>query len=244
MSEYERLLNEVYDYLSYPNVIYNEDIISVYDYCRILNNALLSVRCAKSLDSLKRKLNRLYPLMLRRDNKRSVGTDIVTEVTLIRGVNASKIKIVRNISGEGEYVSYICRDNDSDELYLEGDYLEEEIFNKYRKEFSLEMDRLEDINVESITFPEETFTDGVVTIKVTFDEFSGVSTLVTLNSDKNSTVDKEYLSKDSIRSILDSHNESILKKMRVVVKDLNPDAFIYVDKALGKKEVLRLIRSY
>lgn len=239
MEKYDIILKEIYDYLSYPDVIYNNDVISAYDLVVIMNNAYKKYGVFYEDEELKRRLNKLYPSICK------MKGNIIQEVKFIGGKDKSKVKIVRNFSdGRGDLVTYLCKDNEEFTIYIEGEEIEEEIIEEFRCEFySLFESNLESL-VVPVSFPTEVVSDGVLTVSISYDEFKGASTHVTVNSDKNGIVERKYLGRESLREILNKCQIKVLKKMPVDVSKLSEGTREYVSKCIGNPEVIRKLRKY
>lgn len=245
MEEYNRILQEIHDYLSYPDVIYNNEVLSANDLVVIMNNAYKKCGVFYDDDELKKRLNFMYPIIYRRIYKKKINSDVIRDIKVIGGVNVSKIRIVRNFSdGCGDLVTYICKDNDSGALFIEGDPIEEYIIDRYRNDFIESFSKVPTDVIVPVSFPTEVVSDGVITVTISYDEFKGAITHVTINSDKTGVVDRKYFGHTSIREFLDSQEVKVLRKMPVKISELNDGTREYVRGCIGDPEVIRKLRKY
>ena len=157
---------------------------------------------------------------------------------MFTGKTISKIRIK---TSKGE--SFICRNNESKEIFLTGMILNYKFVAKYLEEFN----RLLDDSLKYLISHKDEFantlegtetskfTDGNMNVEVTYDSENGVSYKIGMEDDTDKTIDKEWLTRKSIRSMISEREKEILKRIPVDIKSLG---------AIGTKVTERYTQAY
>lgn len=241
MKDYDYLLTRLEDFLSYEEVINNSDVINAYDYINLLRKEYNKSKKVSVSESLVDRIDRGYELIQKRANRKEKSKkeiDFIESIEVFTGKNISRIRI-KTQKGE----SYICRHNDTKEMFMTGMKLDYMFIAKYLDEFNRLLD---DSERYLKSYTEEfkdlysgvevaTFTDGNMNVEVTYDSENGVSYKIGMEDDKDKTLDKEWLTRQSIRSMISERETKILKRIPVDVHTLGP---------LGTKITERYTHAY
>lgn len=241
MQEYDHLLDRLNDFLSYVKVTNTEDVISAYDYINLLRREYNKSKKVSVSESLVDRIDRGYELIQKRENRKDKikrEIDFIESIEVFTGKTMSRIRIK---TSKGE--SFICRHNESKEMFMTGMKLNYAFVARYLDEFNRLFDDSERyLKSHKDEFTDvyqgtevSMFTDGNMNVEVTYDSENGVTYKIGMENDTNKTVDKEWLTRPSIRSMISERENKILKRIPVDVKSLGP---------LGTKVTERYTHAY
>lgn len=241
MQEYDHLLDRLNDFLSYVEVTNTEDVISAYDYINLLRREYNKSKKVSVSESLVDRIDTGYELIQRRENRKDKikrEIDFIESIEVFTGKTISRIRI-KTAKGE----SFICRHNESKEMFMTGMKLNYAFVARYLDEFNRLFDDSERyLKSHKDEFTDvyqgtevSMFTDGNMNVEVTYDSENGVTYKIGMENDTNKTVDKEWLTRPSIRSMISEREKEILKRIPVDIKTLG---------VLGTKVTERYAQAY
>lgn len=241
MQEYDHLLDRLNSFLSYVEVTNNENVISAYDYINLLRREYNKSKKVSVSESLVDRIDRGYELIQKRENRKDKikrEIDFIESIEVFTSKTLSRIRIK---TSKGE--SFICRHNESKEMFMTGMKLDYTFVARYLDEFNRLLDDSERyLMIHQDEFTDvyqgteaSTFTDGNMNVEVTYDSENGVTYKIGMENDTDKTVDKEWLTKPSIRSMISERENRILKRIPVDVSILGP---------LGTKVTERYTQAY
>lgn len=241
MDEYNRLLGRLNSFLSYEEVINNEEVISAYDYINLLRKEYNKSKKVSVSEELVSRIDRGYELIQKRHNRKEKYTKEVEYIESIEVFTGSKVSRIRVVTSSGE--TYICRYNDTKEIFMTGHKLNQEFISKYLKE----LNRLFDASETYLQCHKDEFTDsysgvvhsnhsdGTVSVDIIYDSEEGVHYDIKLEGDTEDTLNKEWLIRKSLKDIVNENEKGILKRIPVNVRNLPP---------LGLKVTERYTHAY
>ena len=241
MQEYEHLLARLQDFLSYEEIINNAEVINAYDYINLLRKEYNKSRKISVSESLVDRIDRGYELIQKRENKKDKvkkEIDFIESIEVFTGKTISKIRIK---TSKGE--SFICRNNESKEMFMTGMKLNYKFIVKYLDEFNRLLDDSlkylvshKDEFTDTLEVTETSkFTDGNMNVEITYDSENGVSYKIGMEDDTDKTIDREWLTRPSIKSMISEREKEILKRIPVDIKTLG---------VLGTKVTERYAQAY
>lgn len=241
MDEYNRLLERLNSFLSYEEVINNGEVISAYDYINLLRKEYNKTKKVSVNESLVNKIDRGYELIQKKENRKEKYIKEIEYIESIEVLTGTKVSRIRIVTTSGE--TYICRNNQTKEIYTLGHKLRNGFIEKYIKEFNqlfdaseryLENHKPEFDNIFS-GIEKTSHSDGTLSVDITYDSEEGVHHKITLNDDMENTLNKEWLLHKSLNTIINENEDKILKRIPVAIKDLPP---------LGQKVTERYSKAY
>lgn len=241
MDEYNRLLERLNSFLSYEEVINNGEVISAYDYINLLRKEYNKSKKVSISEDLVSRIDRGYELIQKRKNRKEKYIREIEYIESIEVFTGTKISRIRIVTSLGE--TYICRYNDTKEIYMTGHKLNDEFISKYLKEFNKLFDASEEYLKSHKDELDDVYngvvcsshSDGTINIDIIYDSEEGVHHKITLNDDMEDALNKEWLLHKSLNTIINENEDKILKRIPVVIKDLPP---------LGQKVTERYTKAY
>lgn len=241
MQEYDHLLDRLNDFLSYVEVTNTEDVISAYDYINLLRREYNKSKKVSVSESLVDRIDTGYELIQRRENRKDKikrEIDFIESIEVFTGKTISRIRI-KTAKGE----SFICRHNESKEMFMTGMKLNYAFVARYLDEFNRLFDDSERyLKSHKDEFTDvyqgtevSMFTDGNMNVEVTYDSENGVSYKIGMEDDTDKTIDREWLTRPSIKSMISEREKEILKRIPVDIKTLG---------VLGTKVTERYAQAY
>lgn len=242
MDEYNRLLERLNSFLSYEEVINNSEVLNAYDYINLLRKEYNKTKKVNVSEGLVSRIDRGYELIQKRENRREKYTKEVEYIESIEVLTGTKVSRIRIVTSSGEE-AYICRNNETKEIYTLGHKLRAGFVKKYLKEFEKLFDESEgylESHKNEFTdvfngIERSSHSDGTVNIDITYDSEEGVHYDITLVGDTEGTLSKEWLIRKSLKNIINENEKRILKRIPIVIKDLPP---------LGQKVTERYTKAY
>ena len=140
MQEYDHLLDRLNDFLSYVEVTNTEDVISAYDYINLLRREYNKSKKVSVSESLVDRIDTGYELIQRRENRKDKikrEIDFIESIEVFTGKTISRIRI-KTAKGE----SFICRHNESKEMFMTGMKLDYMFVARYLDEFNRLLDEV------------------------------------------------------------------------------------------------------
>ena len=241
MDEYNRLLERLNSFLSYEEVINNGEVISAYDYINLLRKEYNKTKKVSVNESLVNRIDRGYELIQKRKNRKEKYIREIEYIESIEVFTGTKISRIRIVTSLGE--TYICRYNDTKEIYMTGHKLNDEFISKYLKEFNKLFDASEEYLKSHKDELDDVYngvvcsshSDGTVSVDIIYDSEEGVHYDIKLEGDTEDTLNKEWLIRKSLKDIVNENEKGILKRIPVNVRDLPP---------LGLKVTERYTHAY
>ncbi len=241
MDEYNRLLERLNSFLSYEEVINNGEVISAYDYINLLRKEYNKTKKVSVNESLVNRIDRGYELIQKRKNRKEKYIREIEYIESIEVFTGTKISRIRIVTSLGE--TYICRYNDTKEIYMTGHKLNDEFISKYLKEFNKLFDASEEYLKSHKDELDDVYngvvcsshSDGTVSVDIIYDSEEGVHYDIKLEGDTEDTLNKEWLIRKSLKDIVNENEKGILKRIPVNVRDLPP---------LGLKVTERYTKAY
>lgn len=230
MEEYDYLVEELQKFLDNEEIINNDEIINAYDYINLLRRKYNSARKVEIDEELVRKIDKGFEICQKKENallkngsKKEINT--IESIEVYCGFKTTKIRLS---TSNGE--TFICRDNLSKDIYLKGNKISYLFVTKYLNEFNRLLDEAEryllgHLNEFDDWFfmeEEDTFSDGIIGVNITYNYETGVKYNIYMENDTEDTINKRYLYKSSLKEMIDTNRNAILKRIPVNLRYLGP----------------------
>ena len=241
MDKYLELMQLIQQYLNYPNVDSNDEIISAYDLIQVLNNGLHELREAVDRDTLKEKINKRYsPLAATRKLffKKARETGSVTDKIDFIHFESKDNKSEISVHYVSQRTASLARDFYSKDIYYK--YFNKEkdgfLISEFLEDIEAMLDALEKYSIkyqsnislsgfgESPITKTQNFSDGFLDISIQFGHRFSIETGISINktADPDDISKREWTNRITVADFIKENKEAILKKIPIYVRDLNP----------------------
>lgn len=237
MSEYQRLETKITSYLKRTNIQSNQNIISIYDLYKALENKFSELKEVQISSKLIEKINKDNTIVKQTGkifkDTEVIYTKILDNVLATTSNNTSKITFFYGIGTHPETFT-ILKDFEDSDIYFDKDTIPNKPFvKKYYDDIMYIFHTLEsfseimkvDIGLasENDRIKPIVFTDGFLTLKINYDVYGNVNTNITINSKEDTTgiYQREWFSRKRLSELVSENNDEILKKIPINIKDLD-----------------------
>jgi hypothetical protein len=229
MDKYTEILNKVKEYISdEDNPLVTEGKISLYDLYHLLNTEIKKLYKEQESMELLEKINQENTFVKkvgRFFRKKEIRESLIDFESVLLTYDEKSTGIVFFDSDREQFC--IEKDLDSNELYIpygKSTDLQKEILNNHYDEIVDILNSLQEYrdltgisNNLSSRCVEQNFTDGFMSVCISYNYFGRVNVRVNINKkvDINDVSCREYVRRDKIQNILDENIPVILKKFVV-----------------------------
>ena len=225
MEKYDRLLNEIKDYLNKEEINgenFKNEIISLYDLYNILNDELEGLRNITINSQINKKLNSLY-------YKYRFKNIFYGEIKADKNKSEIKIKDKSSCNPDNIFHNWyeltVFKDKNIDEIYFSD---KKDNINKYlyvfiRKNYDLILETLTTAEyyvdlLGKLTYFTSTFSDDLFVVKLSINEKGEVIVNVEIKKEHELYDEfyKNWYKRENIYDFTNNHKEEILKRIPVL----------------------------
>ncbi len=238
MTEYQRLETKIEKYLTRVDVKKTTNIVSVYDVYKALEDKFKELREIQLSTKLIEKINKDNTSIkisgkLFKD-KEIVYTKILDNILATTKKSTSKITFFYGKGKHPEKFTILKDFNDNDIYFSEDTTPDKNFISKYYDDITYIFDTLEifakltksdiGLGTENCNLKPMIFTDGFLTLTISFDTLGKVTTNISINKteDEKQIYRRNWYTRKSLSEIVSENNEKILKKIPININSIDP----------------------